>query len=73
VGSDCAARTPTAPGSTLLRILATSVTADAGTVRLLDRDPSDAKALLEIRRRLGYLPQDVRFCRPFTAFEYVDT
>jgi ABC-2 type transport system ATP-binding protein len=58
--------------STLLRILATSLNADGGTVRLLGREPGDAKALVEIRRRLGYLPQDVAFYRPFTAFDYVD-
>jgi ABC-2 type transport system ATP-binding protein len=58
--------------STLLRILATSLTPDAGQVRLLGRDPGDAKTLVEIRRRLGYLPQDVTYYRPFTAFDYVD-
>jgi ABC-2 type transport system ATP-binding protein len=58
--------------STLLRILATALSADAGEVRLLGRDPGEATALVEIRRRLGYLPQDVTFYRPFTAFDYVD-
>jgi ABC-2 type transport system ATP-binding protein len=58
--------------TTLLRILATVLAADAGTVTLLGRDPFDPRERLEIRRRLGYLPQDPGFHRGFTAFEAVD-
>jgi len=58
--------------TTLLRILATVLPPDAGTVRLLGRDPFDSADRLEIRRRLGYLPQDPGFHRGFTAFEAVD-
>src|SRR5258708_3756410 len=58
--------------TTLLRILATILSPDAGDVRLLGRDPSKAQDRLEIRRRLGYMPQEPGFHRNFTAFEFVD-
>jgi ABC-2 type transport system ATP-binding protein len=58
--------------TTLLRILATVLAPDAGTLSLLGRDPFDPADRLEIRRRLGYLPQDPGFHRGFTAFEAVD-
>jgi ABC-2 type transport system ATP-binding protein len=41
-------------------------------VRLLGRDPRDARERLEIRRRLGYLPQEPGFHRGFTVTEFVD-
>ena len=42
--------------TTLLRIVATSIAADSGTVRLLGRDPHGAHAdVTAIRRELGYL------------------
>ena len=58
--------------TTLLRGLATVLPFDAGTLRLLGRDPHVAEQRVEIRRRLGYLPQDAGFHRGFTAFEAVD-
>jgi ABC-2 type transport system ATP-binding protein len=58
--------------TTLLRIAATVLAADAGQVRLLGRDPARADERLEIRRRLGYLPQEPGYHRGFTAFEFVD-
>ena len=58
--------------TTLLRILATVLAPDAGRVSLLGRDPGNAAARLEIRRRLGYLPQEPGFHQGFTAFEFVD-
>jgi ABC-2 type transport system ATP-binding protein len=58
--------------TTLLRILATVMAPDAGGVRVLGLDPSDAAQRLELRRVLGYLPQDPGFQRGFTAFEFVD-
>jgi ABC-2 type transport system ATP-binding protein len=58
--------------TTLLRMLATVLAPDAGSVRLLGRDPQHARERIEIRRRLGYLPQDPGFYRSFTAFEFVD-
>ncbi|MFG3018781.1 ATP-binding cassette domain-containing protein [Streptomyces sp. NPDC048254] len=44
--------------STLLRVLATASACTEGSVTLLDRDPRVPAQRLEIRRRLGYLPQD---------------
>jgi ABC-2 type transport system ATP-binding protein len=58
--------------TTLLRILATVLAPDAGDVRLLSRAPVSGEALAEIRRRLGYLPQEMGFPRGFTAFAFVD-
>ena len=49
--------------TTLLRILATVTAPGSGRVRLLGRDPRDAQDRLEIRRRLGYLPQEPGFHR----------
>ena len=58
--------------TTLLRILATVTAPGSGRVRLLGRDPLDAQDRLEIRRRLGYLPQEPGFHRGFTVTEFVD-
>ena len=58
--------------TTLMRILATVLAPDAGTLRLLDRDPRDARERTEIRRRLGYMPQEPGFHARFTAFEFLD-
>jgi ABC-2 type transport system ATP-binding protein len=58
--------------TTLLRILATVLGHDRGMLRLLGRDPSRADQRVEIRRRLGYMPQEPGFYRNFTAFEFVE-
>lgn len=58
--------------TTLLRMLATVLAPDAGALRLLGRDPADTDDRLEIRRRLGYYPQEPGFFRGFTVFEFVD-
>ena len=58
--------------TTLLRILATVLPADDGDVRLLGRNPGDHEERTEIRRRLGYLPQELGFPRGFSAFAFVD-
>ena len=58
--------------TTLLRMVATVLSPDRGSLRLLDRDPTDPRGRLEIRRRLGYMPQEPGFHRHFTAFEFVD-
>ena len=58
--------------TTLLRIIATVTSPGSGRVRLLGRDPRDATERLEIRRRLGYLPQEPGFHRGFTVTEFVD-
>jgi ABC-2 type transport system ATP-binding protein len=58
--------------TTLLRILATVLGAAEGSVRILGRDPSDGKERTEIRRSLGYLPQELGYPRGFTAYGFVD-
>ena len=58
--------------TTLLRILATVMAPDRGELRLLDRDPSTEADRVEIRRHLGYVPQEVGYPEGFTAFEFVD-
>jgi ABC-2 type transport system ATP-binding protein len=58
--------------TTLLRVLATVLAPEHGRVRLLGLDPADAAERVEIRRRLGYLPQEPGYSRTFTAFELVD-
>jgi ABC-2 type transport system ATP-binding protein len=58
--------------TTLLRMLATVLAPDSGAVRLLGRDPGNAAQRTQIRRRLGYLPQEPGFHRSFSAFAFVD-
>jgi ABC-2 type transport system ATP-binding protein len=58
--------------TTLMRMLATVLAPTDGRLRLLDRDPSDAEERTDVRRRLGYMPQEPGFHRQFTAFEFVD-
>jgi ABC-2 type transport system ATP-binding protein len=59
--------------TTLLRIVATSIAADRGQVRLLDRDPHASQAeLTEIRRHLGYLPQELGYPSDMTVFGFVE-
>ncbi len=58
--------------TTLLRMLATVLAPDSGSLRLLSRNPAEADDRLEIRRRLGYFPQEPGFFRGFTVFEFVD-
>lgn len=59
--------------TTLLRIAATSIASDAGSVRLLGRDPQASHAdLTEIRRRLGYLPQELGYPSDMTTFGFVE-
>lgn len=58
--------------TTMLRIAATVLAPDAGSVELLGHDPASAQGRLAIRRRLGYLPQEPGFHRNFSAFDFVD-
>jgi len=58
--------------TTLQRILATVLAPDRGRLRILGLDSAKPRERLEIRRQLGYMPQEPGFHRSFTAFEFVD-
>jgi ABC-2 type transport system ATP-binding protein len=58
--------------TTLLRLLATALPPSQGEVRVLGWDPEVPAQRTDIRRRLGYLPQETGFPRGFTAFAFVD-
>ncbi|RYP81058.1 ABC transporter ATP-binding protein, partial [Nocardioides guangzhouensis] len=58
--------------TTLLRMLATVLAPDEGRLALLGLDPSVPAERVEIRRRLGYLPQSPTLYPGFTPFELVD-
>ncbi|MEO6144225.1 MAG: ATP-binding cassette domain-containing protein [Dermatophilaceae bacterium] len=58
--------------TTLLRILATVLRADDGLVKLLGRDPYAPDERTDIRRRLGYQPQELGFPRGFSSFTFVN-
>jgi ABC-2 type transport system ATP-binding protein len=64
---------PNGAGKTsLLRMLATILPPSSGSLRLLDRDPTGPAARREIRRRLGYLPQNLGYYPSFTVVEFVE-
>jgi ABC-2 type transport system ATP-binding protein len=58
--------------TTLLSILATVNEPDAGRVSVFGLDPRDGAERVEIRRRLGYLPQDLGYHRHFTVAAFLD-
>src|SRR3954451_4072717 len=58
--------------TTFLRVVATVIGADSGSLSVLGRDITNARQRLEVRRRLGYMPQDANFHRAFTVFEAID-
>jgi len=58
--------------TTLLRILATVLAPDTGSVHIGGWATSRPAERSEIRRRLGYMPQEPGFYRNFTVFEFVD-
>jgi ABC-2 type transport system ATP-binding protein len=59
--------------TTLLRIVATSIAADSGEVRLLGRDPHRSHAdVTAVRRELGYLPQELGYPSDMTAFGFLE-
>ena len=64
---------PNGAGKTsLLRILATIVKPTEGSISLLGKDPSNRKSRRDIRRRLGYLPQNFGYYPNFTVSEFVE-
>ncbi|MEU6998391.1 ABC transporter ATP-binding protein [Nonomuraea sp. NPDC046570] len=58
--------------TTLLRCLATTLAPDGGSMDVLGLNPADRVQRTELRRRLGYLPQDPGHYPHFTAFDLVD-
>jgi ABC-type multidrug transport system ATPase subunit len=64
---------PNGAGKTsLLRMLATVITPSSGRMRLLGRDPGAYGPRREIRRRLGYLPQNLGYYPGFTVVDFVE-
>jgi ABC-2 type transport system ATP-binding protein len=64
---------PNGAGKTsLLRILSTALPPSSGEIQLLERDPRRPAARREIRRRLGYLPQNLGYYPSFTVVEFVE-
>ncbi len=64
---------PNGAGKTsLLRMMATVIAPSSGTLRLLGRDPGSYGPRREIRRRLGYLPQNLGYYPGFTVAEFVE-
>src|SRR6516164_4412839 len=64
---------PNGAGKTsLLRIMATAIQPTSGRLRLLGRDPRGDGPRREIRRRLGYLPQNLGYYPGFTVAEFVE-
>ncbi len=58
--------------TTLMRIIATVAAPDGGRVGTFGHDPTTPSGRLEIRRRLGYQPQEPGFHEHFTCFQFVD-
>src|ERR1022692_333443 len=58
--------------TTLLSILATVSEPDGGQVSVFGLDPADGAERVEIRRRLGYLPQELGYHRHFTVAAFLD-
>jgi ABC-type multidrug transport system ATPase subunit len=64
---------PNGAGKTsLLRMLATVIPPSSGRIRLLGRDPGVYGQRREVRRRLGYVPQNLGFYPGFTVVEFVE-
>ena len=53
-------------------MMATVIPPTSGTLRLLGRDPRSYGQRREIRRRLGYLPQNLGYYPGFTVAEFVE-
>ena len=58
--------------TTLLRCLATVLAPDTGDIDVLGFDPDKPSERTEVRRRLGYMPQEPGFYQSFTCFDFLD-
>lgn len=58
--------------TTLLRCLSTVLVPDAGHMDILGFDPDDSTERVEIRRRVGYMPQEPGFYASFSCFDFLD-
>jgi ABC-type multidrug transport system ATPase subunit len=58
--------------TTLLRMMATVIPPTTGQLRLLGRDPGAYAPRRDVRRRLGYLPQNLGYYPGFTVAEFVE-
>jgi ABC-2 type transport system ATP-binding protein len=64
---------PNGAGKTsLLRMLATVLPPSSGKIALLGRDPRSPAARREVRRALGYLPQNLGYYPSFTVVEFIE-
>jgi ABC-2 type transport system ATP-binding protein len=64
---------PNGAGKTsLLRMMATVIPQSSGSLQLLNRDPGGYGARRDIRRKLGYLPQNMGYYPGFTVTEFVE-
>jgi ABC-2 type transport system ATP-binding protein len=64
---------PNGAGKTsLLRMFATAMAPTSGSLQLLGRDPRVHGQRRDIRRRLGYLPQNPGYYPGFTVTEFVE-
>lgn len=58
--------------TTLLRCLATVLAPDSGSLDVFGFDPDRSTQRTEVRRRLGYMPQEPGFYQSFTCFDFLD-
>ena len=64
---------PNGAGKTsLLRMMATVLPPTSGRLELLSRDPGNHAERREIRRRLGYLPQNLGYYPGFTVADFIE-
>ncbi|SEQ09831.1 ABC-2 type transport system ATP-binding protein [Lentzea xinjiangensis] len=58
--------------TTLLRCLATVLAPDSGEMRIIGLNPADGAQRTELRRQIGYLPQDPGLYAHFTSAQMLD-
>jgi len=57
--------------STTIKMLTGLLAPDGGTMRILDQDLADARGAIEIRRRIGVVPEQLALFDNLTAREYL--